>query len=236
MRRWQADTHAKLTAAYRARLAEYEEELAAAEVQAGVEIEGRNPAANLELIHDELRRHCISILTAQHFDLFGAVEAGGFQLPQMNLEEASKEGAYVRFFEHAFEWEHLTWIAYPYFWSRKATWRDRLSYDDSDPVLNQFLKAGFCRVSVPARPGFEGAIDHFMSFGETWNGGPLPTISSDLFLPIADEIAERLDRPGEEIPQGDPWLVRIPTNLVKLRPDDQLPRWEKDQDGVWAEA
>lgn len=47
-----------------------------------------------------------------------------------------------------------------------------------------------------------------MTYGEIWNGGPLPPISSPLYLPIADSgIAERLDRPGEEIPQGNPWLV-----------------------------
>lgn len=100
----------------------------------------------------------------------------------------------------------------------------------------EFLQSGYCRVSVPARPGFEGAIDHFLTFGEIWNGGPLPVISSPLYLPIADEIAERLDRPGDEFPQGDPWTVRIPTNLVRLRADDQLPRWEQNDDGEWVEV
>jgi hypothetical protein len=66
-------------------------------------------------------------------------------------------------------------------------------------------------------------------------GGPLPTISSPLFLPIADELAERLDAPGQEVPQGEPWEVRIPTTLVKLRPDDKLPKWVQLADGRWAE-
>jgi hypothetical protein len=57
-----------------------------------------------------------------------------------------------------------------------------------------------------------------------------------LYLPIADEIAERLDQPGDEVPQGDPWMVRVPTSLVKLRDDDKLPQWVKDQNGNWAEA
>lgn len=71
-----------------------------------------------------------------------------------------------------------------------------------------------------------------MQFGELWNGGPLPAISSPLFLPIADEIAERAQKPGDEIPQGDPWKVRVPTTLVKLRQDDKLPKWKK-VDGEW---
>lgn len=236
LKQWAADTHAKLTNAYRARLSEYEEQLAALEMQAGVEIEGQNPALNLQVMKDELKKHCISILTDQHFDLFDAVETGYYGLPQIDVFEAAGEGAYVRFFEQAFEWEHLTWVTYPYFWGRKNQWKERVAYGDPDPLFNEFLKAGYCRVSVPARPGFEGAIDHFMSFGELWNGGPLPPISSDLYLPIADELAERLDRPGEEIPQGDPWPVRVPTTLVRLRADDALPTWVQNDEGDWVEA
>jgi hypothetical protein len=236
MLKWRLDTHAKLTAAHKARLSEYEEKLAALEVQAGVAIQGRNPFLNLELINDELKKHCITILTEQHFDLFGAIQLGSFDVPQIDTVENAAEGPYVRFFEQAFEWEQMTWLTYPYFWGRKGQWDERIAYEDVDPIFNQFLKAGYCRVAVPVRPGFEGAIDHFTTYGEIWNGGPLPTISNPLFLPIADEIAERLDRPGDEIPQGDPWLVRIPTTLVRLRPDDQLPKWRQDANGEWVEA
>jgi hypothetical protein len=233
MEKWKFETHAKLTTAYKAQLAEYEEKLAALQLQAGIAIRGKNPALNLEIMKDELKKNCISILTEQHYDLFNAIDNGSNGLPQIDVLEAAGEGPYVRFFEHAFEWEHITWVTYPYFWGRKQQWDERLAFDDPDPLFNQFLKAGYCRVSVPARPGFEGAIDHFMTYGELWNGGPLPPISSPLCLPIADEIAERLDRPGDEIPQGDPWQVRIPTTLVHLRPDDKLPSWAQDANGNW---
>ncbi len=235
--KWRAETHAKLTSAYRARLSEYEEKLASIEMQAGVAIRGANPALNLERMKDELKKDCISIITDQHYDLFNAIHAApSTGLPQINVSEAAKEGAYVRFFEQAFEWEHLTWVTYPYFWGRKSQWDERVAYDDPDPLFTQFLKAGYCRVCVPARLGFEGAIDHFVTYGELWEGGPLPTISSPLYLPIADEIAERLDRPGDEIAQGDPWTVRIPTSLVHLRPDDKLPKWAQNPDGEWVEV
>ncbi|MFD0268611.1 hypothetical protein ACFVGY_18865 [Streptomyces sp. NPDC127106] len=234
--KWRLDTHAKLTTAHKARLSEYEEKLAALEVQAGVAIRGKNPALNLELMNDELKKHCITILTDQHFDLFDAIQTGSFSVPEIDLSENEAEGPYVRFFEQAFEWEQMTWLTYPYFWGRKSEWDERVAYEDADPVMNQFLKAGYCRVAVPARPGFEGAIDHFMTYGEVWNGGALPPISNPLYLPIADEIAERLDRPGEEFPQGDPWLVRVPTTLVKLRGDDKLPAWKQDTTGQWSEA
>jgi hypothetical protein len=235
MQKWRLDTHAKLTAAYKARLSEYEEKLAALEIQAGIAIQGKNPTLNMELMKDELKKHCITILTEQHFDLFNSISTGSFDIPQVDLYENAAEGPYVRFFEQAFEWEQVTWLTYPYFWGRKDRWTEKIAYDDVDPVFNQFLKAGYCRVVVPVRLGFEGAVDHFMTLGEIWNGGPLPAISSPLYLPIADEIAERLDRPGDEIPQGDPWLVRIPTTLVHLRADDKLPKWKQDANGNWVE-
>ncbi|MGP3683317.1 hypothetical protein ACTVZO_01160 [Streptomyces sp. IBSNAI002] len=159
MAKWRLETHAKLTTACLARLSEYEAQIAALQLQAGVVIHGRNPEANQLLVADELRKNCVSILTDQHFDMFGAVDtvygADGRAIPQVDIAEAAAEGAYVRFFEQAFEWEHLTWAAYPYVWGRKDKWDERLTYEDPDPQFNQFLKAGYCRVTVPVRPGFE---------------------------------------------------------------------------------
>ncbi|HEX7380607.1 MAG TPA: hypothetical protein VF265_00480 [Nevskiaceae bacterium] len=230
LQKWQHETHAKLTQAYRARLNEYEERLAEIEMRAGSSVQGHNPALNLQLMRDELKKHCLSILTQQHFDAFGAIEnftESG--LRQVNLQQAALEAPYVRFFEQAFEWEHTTWKTYPYFWGGKDRWRDRVRYEDDDPAFNQFLKAGYARVVVPARPGFEYAIEHFLQFGELWNGGPLPAIGDDLYLPIAEEIAEELDRPSDEVtPQGEAWEVVVPTTLVHLRADDQLPRWDPE--------
>lgn len=233
--KWQLETHGKIMDAYKTKLAEYEEKVAAAEIRAGVEIKGKNPALNLEIMKDELKKNCITILTDQHYGLFNSIKNSEYGLPQINLYQNEAEGPYVRFFEQAFEWEHITWLTYPYFWGRKSKWEEKIAYDDPDPLFNQFIKAGYCRAVVPVRPGFEGAVDHFMTFGEIWDGGPLPAISNDLYLPIANELAERLDQPGDEIPQGDPWEVRIPTNLVKLRNDDSLPKWQKDANNNWVE-
>lgn len=236
MDKWRLETHAKLTTAHKALETDYEEKLAALQMQSGIAIHGNNPRANLVTVQAELKKNCLSILTDQHFDLFGAIQTSPSNgLPEIDVAEAALEGTYVRFFEQAFEWEHVTYVTYPYFWGRKDQWDERLGYDDPDPAFAEFLRAGYCRVSVPARPGFEGAIDHFLTFGEIWNGGPLPTISNPLYLPIADEISERLGRPGTETPQGDPWTVRVPTSLVHLRADDQLPKWTQNAAGDWVE-
>jgi hypothetical protein len=233
---WQAETHAKLIQAYRARLSEYEAKLAELEAEAPDEIVSGPSERNLALMTDEVKRAAISILSLQHYDQFDAIDTGISNLPQVNFSETAVEGPYVRFFEQAFEWENLSWVPYAYFWGRKSTWLDKIVVEDDDAEFAAFLKAGYIRLQIPVRPGFAEAVDHFRLFGEPWQGGSLPAISDETYLPIADELAERLGRPGNEIPVGEPWEVRVPTTLVKLRPDDLLPRWEKQEDGTWIEA
>jgi hypothetical protein len=233
---WRAETHAKLVDAYRARMSEYEAKMAELESQAPEEIPSGPAERNRALMVDEVKRACISVLTEQHFDQFSAVNVGTAGLPEIDFVENALEGSYVRFFEQAFEWENLSWVAYPYFWGRKPTWLDRVVIEDDDSDFQAFLKAGYLRVQIPIRPGFVDAVDHFRLFGDPWLGGPLPSISDDLYLPIAEELAEKLGRPGDELPVGDPWDVRVPTTLVKLRADDQLPKWQKQADGSWLVA
>jgi len=233
---WRADTHAKLINAYRARLSEYEAKLAELEAEAPAEIVSGPETRNEGLMIDEVKKASISILTQQHFDMFDAIDNDAAGLPRIVFTEAATEGDYVRFFEQAFEWENLSWVTYPYFWGRKAGWLDKVVIEDNDADFEAFLKAGYIRVQIPIRPGFVDAVDHFRVFGEPWMGGSLPSISDDTYLPIAKEIAEKLGRPGNEIPVGEPWEVRVPTTLVKIRSDDKLPQWEKQPDGSWVEV
>jgi hypothetical protein len=233
---WRADTHAKLINAYRARLSEYEAKLAELEAEAPEEIISGPAQRNRALMIDEVKRASISILTQQHFDMFDSIDNGAYGLPQIVFSEATSEGSYARFFEQAFEWDNLSWVAYPYFWGRKSGWLDKVVIEDNDADFEAFLKAGFVRVQIPIRPGFVDAVDHFRLFGDPWLGGSLPAISDDTYLPIAEEIAEKLGRPGNEVPVGEPWEVRVPTTLVKLRDDDLLPQWQKQPNGTWVEV
>ena len=87
-------------------------------------------------------------MTAQHFDLFGSVKTeAGTGRPIVDFAEATKEGAYVRFFETAFEWEQIDFILYPYFWADPAaTWQKRLSMSFDDPQTEAFMRAGFAEL------------------------------------------------------------------------------------------
>lgn len=70
---------------------------------------------------------------------------------------ALADGTRIRFFEHAFEWDQMQYVFYPYFWARPGGWADRFHARNMDPFLEEFLKAGYARVVVPVRPGFEAA-------------------------------------------------------------------------------
>ncbi|MDQ4212558.1 hypothetical protein [Microbacterium capsulatum] len=227
MTAWQLKTHAALTQGYLAKQQAYQSQLDEAAAAAGVVISGQNPMWNSRIVTTELRKQCLTLLTAQQFDAFGALETSAEGYPQPALARSEQQMPYVRFFEQAFEWEHIVYFFYPYFWGWKPAWSHRMLLDDVDTEFADFLRAGAGRVVFPVRPGFEAAVVHYLETGEIWNGGPAPDISSSLYVPIVKEIQEATGAPGDEVPVGDPWLVRLPTTLAKLRPDDALPTWTK---------
>ncbi|MFH0179116.1 hypothetical protein ACIA6D_42755 [Streptomyces cacaoi] len=228
---WQLKTHAKLTQGYLTKLKQYEQAVAEARSAAGAVVPGGNPGLNRKLVVTELRKQCLMLLTAQHFEGFGAIAPSSTEgYPEPDLELSAEQMPYVRFFEQAFEWEHLAFFYYPYFWGRRPGWQDRMLLDDTDPDFSDFLRAGAARVVFPVRPGFESAVMHFLETGEIWNGGPPPDMASPLYVPILKEIQEATGAPGKETAQGEPWLVRVPTTLVRLRPASDLPEWRKSGD------
>jgi hypothetical protein len=224
---WQLKMHAAITQAYLAKQQAYEQALAQARAAAGTVISGRNPGFNQRFVANELRRQCVTMVTGQQFDGFGALEVTPEGYAQPDLARTQEQMPYVRIFEQAYEWEHLVFFYFPYFWGWKPGWKNRLLLDDTDPTFADFLRAGAARVVFPVRPGFEAAVVHYLESGEIWNGGAPPDISSSLYLPIVTEIQEQTGAPQGEVPVGDPWLVHLPTTLVRLRASNDLPEWKK---------
>ena len=163
----------------------------------------------------------------QQFDAFGALELSPQGCAQPNLARVKDQMPYARFFEQAFEWEHMTYVYYPYFWGWKDAWLKHMLLDDIDAKFADFLRAGAARVVFPVRPGFEAAVIHYLETGHIWNGGPPPDITGSLYVPIVVEVQEATGAPGNETPVGEPWTYTLPTTLVHLRPHHDLPAWEK---------
>jgi hypothetical protein len=92
---------------------------------------------------------------------FNAVELVG-EYQEISPVHADAQAPVVRFYEDAFEWEHMTYFLYPYHWARRASWPMRAAVDSPDPQHHAFLQAGAARVIVPVTPGFEGKVAWFL--------------------------------------------------------------------------
>lgn len=76
---------------------------------------------------------------------------------------------------------------------------------------------------VPARPGFELAILHWLIYQEPFFGDPLPLPDRDMYVSVASEIRD-LTRPPEDGDAGDCWETRLPTTLMWLEENAELPQ------------
>jgi len=74
-------------------------------------------------------------------------------------------GDFVKFVQHAIEWENLLYFLYPYFWGSDDLGREKLLFDHPDQAHRDFLRAGYVRVVLPVRPGFEPDFMHLLSTG-----------------------------------------------------------------------
>jgi hypothetical protein len=92
---------------------------------------------------------------------FNAVEMVG-EYQEISPVHADAQAPVVRFYEDAFEWEHMTYFLYPYHWARRASWPMRAAVDSADPQHRAFLEAGAARVIVPVTPGFEDKVASFL--------------------------------------------------------------------------
>ncbi len=231
--KWQIDTFGKIATAYQALKTAYDQKVAAARAQAdGVQIQGHNPGFNREVEKRELKKLCLEMLTGQHFNGFDAMTDptdSPAHLPEVDVYEAMSEGPIIQFFEQAFDWEQITYLFYPYFWTHKKHWVKLSNLDDPDPLFSAFLQAGAARVVLPVSPAYNDAMLYFLQTRSAnvrdriWQGGQPPTIDDPLFKSIADEIRAQTDDLGDATPEGDPWEYTLPTTLVWLQPDGTLP-------------
>jgi hypothetical protein len=244
--KWQLEVFQAIMNAYEQALADYNEDLASAEIQAGVEITGHNPAINRKIERDELKKGVLRLLTNEYAqtrvngswrynEQFNAMKpTGAFGYPEFDVSEAMVEGQIIQFFEQAFEWNNMTYRFYPYLWGRKGNWKDTFGFDDPDPQFADFLRAGAGRVIVPVHPAYDEAILHYLYTNEIWNGDQPPTLDDPLYVSIVTELkadsGADINRPLPTCADSvdypcvvDEWEVKVPTDLVYLQTSSDLP-------------
>ena len=190
-----------------------------------------------KMVRNELQRAAIGIMrnTPVDYDLVNDIITPRHPFPTTDIPELKTWEAEIQFLQQAFEWEHLSWVLYPYFWGRKdgiPGWKNTVVQDHPDPDFAAFLNAGTARLQISVRPGFEDLVKHFMETGEAYEGNGLPKMGDPGYIPFIDEQINSLGGPGEEVqwPPGDPieWDVVTPTPLVLVRKvaEKQLPTWD----------
>ena len=219
-REWKNATFNSLVTAFNNKVTDYENWQRNREVGTGVVIQGNNPEINRKVEKEELKKHCIEMMTGQRFETFDAMRSNVPSLgyPEFSIVEAFAEGNYLQFFEQAFEWEQMTYLFYPYYWGRKPNWVTIKKIVDPDPIFTSFLQAGAARVLIPARPGFEHDVIAFFASGgrKIWGGNQAPIPGTKHWLPIIDELKEQEGQFTGGAQEGDPWIYKLPTTLVYL--------------------
>lgn len=195
---WQIKTYNSIMNAYNDQKSRYDNAIEAARIRAGYsQISGTNPFMNRECEKTELKKGCITLLTAQNFETFDAMRrnVAPYGYPEIAYADARAEGRYIQFFENAFEWKNMTYIFYPYFWGKKEDWVTISQISDDDPLYTRFLQAGAARVQVPVRPGFEISLGHYLQ-GTMWHGeGTIANTENsipDPYVSVLDELKEQL--------------------------------------------
>lgn len=218
--KWQQETFSAIIRAYEAAIAEYRQQLAEEEAK-GNKIKGDNPMFYRQIEQTILRKNCISYLVDQRpnaKNTYGRLmhnNANAFHQHEVNVNQALDDyTAFAKFLEQAFEWEIMSYHLYPFYWANKQDWLKLYQTENMDALFRSFLQSGLARVIVTVRPGFEAAVQHFLTTGQIWNGGQIPVIGDPLFLSIADEMREPLGQPG-----GKAWVTRVPTALTILQAD-----------------
>ncbi|MEN3369274.1 MAG: hypothetical protein V7609_1417 [Verrucomicrobiota bacterium] len=254
IRKWQMEAYGAIMTGYNRALASCNEQVAAARIQEGVSIQGRNPDINRKLERDELRKASLRMLTDDfarltvgestqaNFDFHAMHDNGEYGYPEFGPNRAMFEGKAIQFFEQAFEWNNMTYRFYPYFWGRKAHWGDRYPLTDTDPVFTDFLRAGAARVIVPVHPAYPEAVLHFMHTGVIWNGGEPPLLDKPLYISIVEELRSdaQVNDDADDLHlcsadsatpcYVDEWELKLPTTLVYLQQDSVLPNFENTPD------
>jgi hypothetical protein len=237
MDQWRQRTYDAILEASQQRISEYEERAANLRASKRMDALSFTLERKQSIEREELERACLTVLTNQHFDGLSAIDHSPEGYPQPFLPNVEPLGRYVRFLQQAFEWEQMTWRYYPYFWGRKRYWMDTLLLDDDDAQFRDFLRAGSARTLVPVRPGFEGAVAHFMETGDVPAVEELGQMVGALYLPFLAEGPGTDVAIDRAIPYGEAWEMRAPSTLVRLRADATVPSWSAapDADGrlVW---
>ncbi|MEI7488837.1 MAG: hypothetical protein WCJ72_15795, partial [Chryseobacterium sp.] len=164
-----------------------------------------------------LKHNCIAFLLQDYYALGKNLTNNGTTMQDFSIildENLDQYTALAKFMEQAFEWTIMDYTFYPYYWANRNEWQTMYLSNSTDPLFRNFLQAGMARVIVTVNPGFEDAVQFFLTTGRIWNGGEVPVIGDPMYMSIVYEMREPLG-----LKQGKAWISTLPTSLNILQED-----------------
>ena len=89
--------------AYENMQSEYEGQVATAQIQAGIQIDGNNPDINRQIEREELQKWCTEALLLDRFENWNAMKKAITGQPEIDFNQVKKETPIVSFMNSAFE-------------------------------------------------------------------------------------------------------------------------------------
>ena len=164
-----------------------------------------------------LKHNCIAFLLQDYSALGKNLTNNAKAMQDFSIildDNLDQYTALAKFMEQAFEWSIMDYTFYPYYWANRNEWQNMYLSNSADPLFRSFLQAGMARVIVTVNPGFEDAVQFFLTTGRIWNGGEVPVIGDPMYMSIVDEMREPLG-----LKQGKAWISTLPTSLNILQED-----------------
>lgn len=219
---WQTENFNAIIDAYKEAYEKFKEEQARIDQeQKEKEAEAKDKTGNFYryMENDVLKHNCIAYLLQDYLspNTIGQNFTDGDKMENFQVflsENLDKYTALAKFMEQAFEWNIMSYSFYPYYWANRKHWQEMYISESVDPLFRSFLQSGMARVIVTIRPGFEDAIQFFLSTGKIWNGEEVPVIGDPMYMSIVDEMREPVG-----LKQGKPWITKLPTTLTILQED-----------------
>ena len=214
--KWQLQIFDAVMNAYRSKVVDFEEKLAASQVEGGVRISGNNPLINRQIEREELKKSCITLWTGFRYNGVPGItqdeqaEGPPGNHPEIHIENSLELTPEIQFLEQSFDWKNMTYEFLPYYWGRKKNWADILALEDPDPLFNDFLHAGAARVLVPVQRAATESVLYFQLTGALWPGGDVPFFTPpDPSDTLAGNVPGAADDPDDELSLYNAYLAEL---------------------------
>jgi hypothetical protein len=214
-RRWQLDTWAALREGYDQLNMELQRESQRKEIfpTLGRSMTDKPAAEYRKIEREELQKWSIKALSGNGIDLNLVELFSSREEPHLDLSH--RYAPQVSFFQNAFEWKHMSYLLFPYFWARRESWQLRLDSESNDPQHRSFLSAGSAKVVVPVKGGYEELVLRYLEQDPESHPSALERIQA------AQQAAQTADNDAEtenSVPRvfDDLWIELMETTQDDL--------------------